>query len=72
MSNLTKLIHVGADLALLAGFLSGVKKNTGLEPNVKLINQPTVEEYAQKYLSFGDYLYDYTVAYASTSSYFKR
>ncbi len=62
-----RVIHYAVDLTLFAGFMAGVKKNTGLAPNVRLIGEPNVEYYILKYLDFGDYIYDSTVDFMRTS-----
>lgn len=62
-----RVIHYAVDLTLFAGFLAGVKKNTGLTPNVGLIGESNVEYYALKYLDYGDYVYDTTVDFMKTS-----
>lgn len=67
-----RLVHYAVDLTLVAGFLAGVKKNTGMTPNMSLIPEPTVEKYAWKYLDYGDYVYDTAVNYMKTSSYFVK
>ncbi|ODV84293.1 hypothetical protein CANARDRAFT_8647 [[Candida] arabinofermentans NRRL YB-2248] len=72
MSMISKLVHASIDLALLSGFLAGVKHSTGLTPKVSLINQPQLEIYADKYLDMGDYLYFGITQYMSGSEYFTR
>ncbi|ESX01177.1 hypothetical protein HPODL_05161 [Ogataea parapolymorpha DL-1] len=72
MAFFSKAIHISVDLALLAGFLAGIKKNTGIEPNVKLLNQPELEKYAYKYLELGDYLYNQSAEFMSSSYFFRR
>ncbi|CAN3375282.1 mitofissin [Diutina rugosa] len=72
MGTLSKAAHIGLDLALLSGFLAGVKRNTGLMPNTDKIQNDTVRDYTEKYLKFGDTIYDWSVAYLSSSDYFVR
>jgi hypothetical protein len=67
-----RIIHYAVDLTLVAGFLSGVKKSTGLSPNIGLIGQPDIEYYAYKYLDYGDYVFDNTVDIMKNSKYFVK
>lgn len=67
-----KIFHVAVDLTLIAGFLSGVKKNTGVTPNIGLIGEPNVEYYAYKYLDYGDYVYDNAASFMRNSRFFVK
>lgn len=62
-------MHYAVDFTLFAGFLAGVKKHTGVTPNIGLIGEPNVEYYAYKYLDYGDYVYDTTVDFMKSSKY---
>ena len=64
-----RIVHYAVDLTLFAGFLAGVKKNTGITVNMSMIPEPTIEKYAWKYLDYGDYVYDSTVDFMKTSQY---
>lgn len=67
-----RIVHYAVDLTLFAGFLSGIKKNTGITPDLSLIGQPDVEYYASKYFDYGDLVYDNTVSFMKTSKYFVK
>lgn len=41
-------------------------------PNTDKIQNDTVRDYTEKYLKFGDTIYDWSVAYLSSSDYFVR
>lgn len=64
-----RIIHIAVDLTLFAGFLAGVKKNTGISPDITQIGQKDIEYYAIKYLDYGDYIYDSTVDFMRNSRY---
>lgn len=67
-----KAFHLAIDLTLFAGFLSGIKKNTGLTPDFSQFGEPTVEKWATKYLDYGDKVYDNSVAFMNSSNYFVK
>ncbi|CCD25337.1 mitofissin NDAI_0F00180 [Naumovozyma dairenensis CBS 421] len=67
-----KAVHVSIDLVLVSTCLAGIKRNTGLSPNLALIESQTAREYTRKYLRFGESVYDYSVASCGTSKYFER
>ncbi|VEU24380.1 DEKNAAC105681 [Brettanomyces naardenensis] len=67
-----KLIHYAVDLTLLTAVLAGVKKSSGVEPNVDLIKQQDLNKYTKKYLELGDTLFDKAVDWMGQSSYFVR
>ncbi|ODQ81000.1 hypothetical protein BABINDRAFT_6853 [Babjeviella inositovora NRRL Y-12698] len=72
MSGFLKLIHYSFDLALASAFLAGVKRNTGLAPKTDLFGDGEVQKYTQKYLGFGEWVYDASVGIFSSSEYFVR
>lgn len=60
------------DLTLFAGFMSGIKRNTGITPDVALIGEPNVEYYVTKYFDYGDFVYDNAVTFMKTSGFFVK
>ncbi|OWB79844.1 hypothetical protein B5S32_g4083 [[Candida] boidinii] len=60
------------DLALVSTVLAGVKRSTGLTPNLDSIQDENIKGFGQKYLGVGEYCYDSSVAFMSASSYFQR
>ncbi|GMM31217.1 Mco8 protein [Martiniozyma asiatica (nom. inval.)] len=72
MSILGKSFHLAIDATLFAALLSGIKRQTGLAPNVSLINQPEIENYTIKYLNYGDWVYDQTISRMDSSPFFVR
>lgn len=67
-----KVAHVAADLVLVSAFLAGVKRSTGITPNLNMIDSPEIRKYSQKYLGIGESFFDWTSAYMSSSDYFTR
>lgn len=68
-----RIVHISADLALFSAFLAGVKRNTGLTPNLDhATSSQDVKYYAGKYLDMGETIFDYTSAYLGSSDYFQR
>ncbi|RLV85054.1 hypothetical protein JA9_000571, partial [Meyerozyma sp. JA9] len=69
---ITRAIHITADLVLVSAFLAGVKRNTGLTPNLDSIESENIRYYSKKYLDVGDSIFDYSAAYFGGSGYFVR
>lgn len=67
-----KVVHFGADLALLSGFLAGVHRSTGLTPNIEKIGNKDAEGLVKRYLDAGEWAFDSSVAYFGASDWFKR
>lgn len=67
-----KIVHFAVDITLFAGFLAGIKKNTGITPDISIIQEPNVQYYANKYFDYGDTVYDSTVNFMRTSKYFVK
>ncbi|CCE63111.1 hypothetical protein TPHA_0E00140 [Tetrapisispora phaffii CBS 4417] len=72
MTFIGKAIHVSIDLTLLSVCLAGIKRNTGLQFRVDKVEDTNVQRYINKYLNFGESIYDYSVATCGSSSYFSR
>ncbi|KAF5211247.1 hypothetical protein E0198_002548 [Clavispora lusitaniae] len=67
-----KAIHYGFDLVIVSAFLAGVRRNTGLTPDLDMLPNESANYYAQKYLDIGESIFDYSSAYLRSSDYFKR
>ncbi|OWB65334.1 hypothetical protein B5S30_g658 [[Candida] boidinii] len=65
-------IFQGSPGSLVSTVLAGVKRSTGLTPNFDSIQDENIKGIGQKYLGFGEYCYDSSVAFMSASSYFQR
>ncbi|CAK9439192.1 uncharacterized protein LODBEIA_P34160 [Lodderomyces beijingensis] len=67
-----KITHIGIDLVLISGFLAGVKRATGIQPNLDLIENKDVRYYTGKYLGLGESVLDSSAAFLGSSGYFTR
>ncbi|KAI8876926.1 DUF1748-domain-containing protein [Backusella circina FSU 941] len=67
-----KVAHLAFDAILITTVLAGIKRSTGLEAATTKIENKTVREYVDKYLGFGEWMFDMTAVYLQHSSYFKK
>ncbi|CCG25827.1 hypothetical protein CORT_0C04530 [Candida orthopsilosis Co 90-125] len=67
-----RLAHIGFDLVLISGFLAGMKRATGIQPNLDLIENKDVRNYAGKYLGLGESVLDSSAAFLGSSQFFTR
>ncbi|EGV60255.1 hypothetical protein PSN45_001992 [Yamadazyma tenuis] len=67
-----RIFHYTVDLVLVSAFLAGVRRNSGLTINFDSTQNKDLQYYGGKYLDMGESILDYTVAYCSSSAYFKR
>ncbi|KAG5419307.1 hypothetical protein I9W82_003074 [Candida metapsilosis] len=67
-----RLAHTGFDLVLISGFLAGMKRTTGVQPNLDLIENKDVRLYAGKFLNVGDSVLDSCAAFLGSSQFFTR
>ncbi|KAI5961592.1 uncharacterized protein KGF55_003909 [Candida pseudojiufengensis] len=67
-----RLAHIGIDLVLISGVLAGIKRSSGITPNLDLIENKDVRNYAGKYLNFGELFLDSTGAFLGSSQFFTR
>ncbi|RCK57784.1 hypothetical protein Cantr_00224 [Candida viswanathii] len=67
-----RLVHISVDLALVSGFLAGIKRTTGLTPDLDRIENKDVRYYTGKYLNFGETVLDNTAAFLGNTQYFTR
>ncbi|GMM37672.1 Mco8 protein [Saccharomycopsis crataegensis] len=72
MPFLGRAFHISVDLVLASAFLAGIKRSTGLTPNLDQFDDNLIKEYGAKYLNVGEYVFDASVGYFTTSTYFKR
>ncbi|CCF57862.1 hypothetical protein KAFR_0D02150 [Kazachstania africana CBS 2517] len=72
MTLLGKTVHITADLILVATCLAGIRRNTGLTPNLRYVKNDSIRDYTARYLKFGESCYDYSVAKIGASKYFSR
>ncbi|KAI0351777.1 DUF1748-domain-containing protein [Trametes cingulata] len=69
---LGRLIHYGVDAVLLSTLLAGVRRSSGFTLETERITDPTLRSFADKYLGFGESLFDLVQGTAVNSNYFKR
>ncbi|KAI5952905.1 hypothetical protein KGF54_003772 [Candida jiufengensis] len=67
-----RLAHIGVDLVLISGVLAGIKRSTGVTPNLDLIENKDIRYYSSKYLNFGESFLDSTGAFLGSSQFFTR
>ncbi|CCH43007.1 putative secreted protein [Wickerhamomyces ciferrii] len=72
MTLLGKAFHVSIDLVLVSTALAGIKRNTGLTLKPDIAGDAEKQGYLKKYLDVGEYVFDYSVAFMSSSDYFAR
>lgn len=63
---------MGADLVFVSAVLAGIRRNTGLTPDLEKIPNESARFYTKKYLGVGELVFDYSSAYLGSSEYFKR
>ncbi|KAI0364459.1 DUF1748-domain-containing protein [Pilatotrama ljubarskyi] len=69
---LGRLIHYGVDAVLLSTLLAGVRRSSGFTLETEKITDPTLRSVADKYLGFGESIFDLVQGTAVNSTYFKR
>lgn len=67
-----KSIHLGADLLAVSAVLAGIRRNTGLTPDLDQIPNESARYYTKKYLGLGELVLDTSSAFMSQSEFFKR
>ncbi|KAI8997335.1 hypothetical protein BDB01DRAFT_714434 [Pilobolus umbonatus] len=67
-----KVLHYTLDAILISTVLAGIRRATGLRPATSKIESENIKGYVDKYLDFGEWVFDMSIAYMSHSSYFKR
>ncbi|KAI0313450.1 DUF1748-domain-containing protein [Amylostereum chailletii] len=67
-----KLFHLGFDALLIAAFLAGVKRSTGLTPSLAQVPNKDIRQILRSYLEFGEYAFDFAVVVFGRSPSFER
>ncbi|TFK70300.1 DUF1748-domain-containing protein [Pluteus cervinus] len=67
-----RLTHYALDVALLSTVLAGVRRTSGLTPDTTLISDSTTRSVAERFLGFGETVFDLIQGTAVNSAYFKR
>lgn len=69
---LGRLVHYAADAVLLSALAAGVKRSTGLTPDLSRIHDETTRGLASKYFGIGEVVFDTTESLARASGWFQR
>jgi Fungal protein of unknown function (DUF1748) len=69
---LGRLTHYAFDALLLSSVVAGVKRSTGLQPDLSQIQDASAKSILEKYFGIGEFVFDSTVAAAGASRYFVR
>ncbi|KAI9227411.1 MAG: hypothetical protein DHS80DRAFT_17264 [Piptocephalis tieghemiana] len=69
---LGRLFHLTIDAALLSTSLAGIRRSTGLALDMDRIKNEEVRSIVARYLGFGEWAMDTSVAFLGTSGWFRR
>lgn len=69
---LGRLVHYAGDAVLITTVLAGIKRQTGLRPDIDRIAEPTTKSVLEKYLGIGEFIFDSSVAAARASAFFQK
>ncbi|KAF3909469.1 hypothetical protein AA313_de0203121 [Arthrobotrys entomopaga] len=72
MGLIGKLIHFSVDAVIVSAFLAGVKRSTGLSFKTEKIESKDFRGMVNRYLDFGEWVMDQSIAVMGTSQYFER
>ncbi|KAL5504079.1 hypothetical protein ACEPAH_8152 [Sanghuangporus vaninii] len=72
MAMLGRLVHYTFDAVLLSTVLAGVRRSSGFSPDSSSIGDPTIRSLADRFLGFGETVFDVVQSSAVNSNYFKR
>ncbi|EJF58643.1 hypothetical protein BD309DRAFT_964808 [Dichomitus squalens] len=67
-----RLVHYAVDAALVSTLLAGVRRSSGFTVETEKLSDPTIRSVAEKYLGFGETVFDMIQGTAVNSPYFKR
>jgi len=67
-----KLFHLGVDAVLIAAFLAGIRRTTGLTPRLSQVPNKDIRQILKSYLEMGEYAFDFAVVVFGRSSSFER
>lgn len=67
-----KLFHLGFDALLIAAFLAGIKRSTGLTPALARVPNKDIRQLLRSYLEIGEYTFDFAVVVFGRSESFER
>ncbi|CAO3659224.1 unnamed protein product [Rhizopus stolonifer] len=67
---MSKLIHYAFDAILISALLAGIKRSNGIQAATTKIENKTIRGYVERYLGFGEWVFDMTALYLNHSAYF--
>ncbi|KAM5539253.1 hypothetical protein V8D89_007126 [Ganoderma adspersum] len=67
-----RLVHYAFDAALVSTVLAGVRRSSGFTIETEKLSDPTVRSVTEKYLGFGETIFDMVQGTVVNSQYFKR
>jgi len=69
---LGRIAHYAIDAALLSTVLAGIRRSSGFTPDTNSISDPTMRGVAERFLGFGETVFDMAQATAVNSQYFRK
>ncbi|VVT56414.1 uncharacterized protein SAPINGB_P005046 [Magnusiomyces paraingens] len=72
MGTIGKIVHLSVDLVLVSAVMAGVKRSTGLTLKTGEVENKDAKNLLEKYLDVGEWVFDTSVSFMSTSGYFER
>ncbi|RKP14750.1 hypothetical protein BJ684DRAFT_5537, partial [Piptocephalis cylindrospora] len=67
-----RLFHLTVDAALLSTSLAGIRRSTGLTLDMDRIKSEDMRSIVARYLGFGEWAMDTSIAFLGTSAWFRR
>lgn len=71
-NKLGKFIHYSVDAVLVSAMFAGIRRSTGLTLKVNNVENKDAQGFIAKYLEVGEWVFDMSSSFMSTSSYFER
>ncbi|OJT03210.1 hypothetical protein TRAPUB_6207 [Trametes pubescens] len=67
-----RVFHYAVDAALVSTVLAGVRRSSGFTVETDKISEPSLRSVAERYLGFGETVFDMIQGTVVNSDYFKR
>ncbi|EIW57147.1 DUF1748-domain-containing protein [Trametes versicolor FP-101664 SS1] len=67
-----RVFHYAVDAALVSTVLAGVRRSSGFTVETDKISEPTLRSVTERYLGFGETVFDMIQGTVVNSDYFKR
>ncbi|EPY52063.1 DUF1748 family protein [Schizosaccharomyces cryophilus OY26] len=72
MPVLSRLFHYGVDLALVSTCIAGIRRSSGVSFDVEKVHNEDVKLAVEKYLGFGEWAFDQSSNFLSSTNWFKK